>query len=87
MYTRVGLELARGWSLSEEGASLSRTGTRWEAEMGLVGVLSTRPHRLVFLAAGDAVLFAGTLKYGDPVENWSPEMQYVYAAFAWMTVW
>lgn len=55
--------------------------------MGLPGVLSTRPHRLVFLAAGDACLYAGTLKYGDPVENWSPEMQYVYAAFAWMTVW
>ncbi len=55
--------------------------------MGLPGVLSTRPHRLVFLAAGDACLFGATLKYGDPVENWTPEMQYVYAAFAWMTVW
>jgi len=43
--------------------------------MGLPGVLSTRPHRLVFLAAGDACLYAATLKYGDPAENWSPEMQ------------
>ena len=54
---------------------------------GLLGVLSTRPHRLAFLAAGDAVLFAGTLKHGEPAGNWSPEMQYVCAAFAWMTVW
>jgi hypothetical protein len=55
--------------------------------MGLPGILSTRPHRLIFLAVGDACLYAATLKYGDPVENWTAEMQYVYAAFAWMTIW
>jgi hypothetical protein len=55
--------------------------------MGLPGILSTKPHRLAFLVAGDACLYAATLQYGDPVENWSPEMQYVYAAFAWMTIW